>query len=213
MEILETAQSFTGDDGDLVFSHTIVILKKGEDFFFASVKGRYQSTTDINPELLKPNQIPAEAIWPLYSLNLTEASEPLPLNSYVKHLALVSYDEGDDFLSNTLLQEARIYEILRTHPHPNIAQHRSCVVCKGRITGLCLAKYDLTLADRLKDLKRPLDMERCLDGMRHGIQHLHSLGLIHNDIKPLNIMLMQTIIYRSLSTSIRVNQREKNCEV
>lgn len=189
MEILETAECFTGYDEDLVFSHTIVILKNGEDFFFARVQGRYQSTADINPELLEPlTQIPVEAIWPPYSVDLTEASKPLPLNSYIKHPALVGYDEGDDFLSNALLQEAQIYEILRTNPHPNIAQYRGCVVRKGRITGLCLAKYDLTLADRLKDLKRPLDVEGCLDGIRYGIQHLHSLGLIHNDVKPLNIM-------------------------
>lgn len=27
-----------------------------------------------------------------------------------------------------------------------------------------------------------------LDGIRAGIQHLHSLGLIHNDINPANVM-------------------------
>lgn len=59
---------------------------------------------------------------------------------------------------------------------------------EGRIKGLCLAKYEKTLADCLKSQDPKLDPEKCLSGIRSGIEHLHELGLVHNDINPTNIM-------------------------
>ncbi|CCE30705.1 uncharacterized protein CPUR_04554 [Claviceps purpurea 20.1] len=46
----------------------------------------------------------------------------------------------------------------------------------------------MTLNERMK-VSTPFDKSRCLEGIERGIRHLHSLGVIHNDIKPNNIML------------------------
>ncbi|KAG6019233.1 hypothetical protein E4U19_007387 [Claviceps sp. Clav32 group G5] len=35
----------------------------------------------------------------------------------------------------------------------------------------------------------PFDKDLFLDGIERGIRHLHSLGIVHNDINPANIML------------------------
>lgn len=35
----------------------------------------------------------------------------------------------------------------------------------------------------------PFDKDLCLQGIESGIRHMHSLGLVHNDINPSNIMI------------------------
>jgi serine/threonine protein kinase len=47
----------------------------------------------------------------------------------------------------------------------------------------------MTLADRVKDHDRPLDADKCWNGIKDGVEHLHSLGIIHNDLNPRNVML------------------------
>ncbi|KAK4182439.1 hypothetical protein QBC35DRAFT_509984 [Podospora australis] len=39
------------------------------------------------------------------------------------------------------------------------------------------------------DCQRSKDHSNVLAGIKSGIQHLHALGLVHNDINPSNIML------------------------
>jgi serine/threonine protein kinase len=72
-------------------------------------------------------------------------------------------------------------------PHPNIAQYIGCITRRNRISALCFTKYHLTLAARL-DEDCLLDPDDICSGIKRGIQHLHGLGLSHNDINPHNIM-------------------------
>lgn len=74
-----------------------------------------------------------------------------------------------------------------TYPHDNVAHYLGCVVKAGRITGLCFRKYEETLLDRLKD-GRSVDVESCLQQVKAGINHLHQLDLVHNDIHSNNVM-------------------------
>jgi len=38
---------------------------------------------------------------------------------------------------------------------------------------------------------RPFDKTGRFEGIRKGMRHLHSLGLIHNDISPYNVMVTE----------------------
>ncbi len=89
-----------------------------------------------------------------------------------------------------MCREAETCELLKRHPHPNIAEYRGVVVHNGcgRIVGLCFKKYQATLMQRRRNSDAPLDVEACLSGMRRAIDHLHSIGISHNDINPGNIM-------------------------
>jgi serine/threonine protein kinase len=100
---------------------------------------------------------------------------------------MIQYTQDDPYrIPNLFIAETRICEIVKKHPHPNIARYFGCVVQKDRIVGLCLAKYHMTLEDKLNgDLPVPRDI---LKGIERGLNHLHNLGLIHNDINPSNIM-------------------------
>ncbi|KAI9700088.1 MAG: hypothetical protein M1836_002622 [Candelina mexicana] len=174
------------------FMHTKVILESLEDgdFFYATIKARYRSVAEIDATQLEPHPIQAAHIYPPYSASLTRAPDPLPAGCYVKRPSLLEYGDpglGETDLSDLLLNEAEICEALMQSPHPNIAHYLGCQVRDGRIRGLCFASYDTTLSDQLDDYTRPLI--KCLDGIKCGIQHIHSLGLIHNDINPSNVMM------------------------
>ena len=114
----------------------------------------------------------------------------------MKRPSLLDYGDGDGDdtktsteLSGLLLSEAEVCEILRTSPHPNIAQYLGCQVEDDRIMGLCFVKYGMNLWERVIKDSRPFDKDLILQGIQEGIRHLHSLGLIHCDLNPVNIVM------------------------
>jgi serine/threonine protein kinase len=195
MEIVEANEVFRGNDDDdddgFAFAHTKVILKDGDQYFYATVNARMSiplpsiSTLDALP-------IPAAHIWPSFPPSLTRAPDPLPPHCYIKRQSLVDYGypgASSSDIAVLVLHEAHICESLRLHPHPNIARYLGCAVDgQGRITGLCPARYAKTLYDRAPE-GTPLNRASCLMQIESGIRHLHSLGLVHNDINPSNIMV------------------------
>jgi serine/threonine protein kinase len=132
--------------------------------------------------------IPAAHIWPPYSDGLTMAPDSaLPEDCFIKRPSLLSYDEDKATrIPDLVLAEARICEILRKNPHPNVAQYGGCLVRDNHIIGLCFAKYDITLSEKL-NCRHKLS-HSILRGIENGIKHLHTLGINHNDINPTNIM-------------------------
>jgi serine/threonine protein kinase len=188
MEVEEQGEQWEEVDGELQFRHGIIVFRKGDDYFRAHHPGRMLPVAQINPDVLDVLRIPSAHIYPPYSHDLTPASDPLPVDSYIKRPRAIEYNEDQpNEIPDLFLAEARICEILAKHVHPNIAQYRGCIVRDNRLVGLCLMKYDMTLAEKHKDHDRPLP-PAILKGIESGIQHLHGLGIVHNDINPSNIM-------------------------
>ncbi|KAM4057287.1 kinase [Hirsutella rhossiliensis] len=119
---------------------------------------------------------------------------------YIKTPGLLSY-ANEANLEELLRQEVKTCEFLRRHPHPNIAHYLGCLETRGRVSGLCFEKYTRTLANTVnpQHLNKAEflrsgrlfvndDMRQRLEGLKGAIDHLHSLGLVHNDITPANIM-------------------------
>ncbi|KAH6982279.1 hypothetical protein BKA56DRAFT_632339 [Ilyonectria sp. MPI-CAGE-AT-0026] len=173
-EICEQSEAFTEEEGDLDFHHTKIVLRHGNEFFYAISNRRLLQATavDLNPSQLI--RIPTENVWPAFEPVFTPAPEPLPVNRWP---------------AVHLLSEATVCEILKKHPHPNIARYLGCVVEGGRIKVLCFVKYAMTLCQMVRDRTTPLDVDKCMRGIEDGVQHLHGLGLIHNDLNPSNIMM------------------------
>ena len=193
MEILEKSEVWKEVGDDLQFDHTKIILKEGDDYFYAHSALRYRPQETLDPDHLEKHPIPSDHIWPSFQEGLTLAPDPLPDNSYVKVPSLTNYTEGDDKCfrpCQLLLTEARICEILAKFPHPYVARYLGCEVRSNRITGLCFVKYKTTLADRLQDndCRLPPDTYSKIE---KGIEHLHGLGLVHNDVNPRNIMFSE----------------------
>ncbi|KAF2724790.1 kinase-like protein [Polychaeton citri CBS 116435] len=98
--------------------------------------------------------------------------------------------EGTGLLFELLLQEAQLMKILLRNPHPNIIRFHGCLTRRRRIVGLVLDRYDMTLKQRLeRDMIGRFDVENFVTQIKSATVHLHSLGLAHNDLNPMNIMV------------------------
>jgi serine/threonine protein kinase len=181
MEVLDYAEVF--DDHDDAFSHTEVILKKGPELYRAITDRRFNDTSEIELRTLDLERIPLSYIQPTCPSNLTRAPDPLPPNTYIKRPSLYCSSEST---KSVVLHEARICEILKKSPHPNIAEYIGCLVENGRIAGLCFRKYGPNLSEMNRDCHN-FDKKACLRSIRKGIEHLHELGIIHCDVNPMNI--------------------------
>ncbi|KAJ8123343.1 hypothetical protein ONZ43_g684 [Nemania bipapillata] len=192
MEIIQASEAFVQGEGDLVFDHKKFILRRTRDnqYFYSRTLKRISSPSATDLEELELIEIPTDHIWPIFKAGLTAAAQPLPSKTYIKRPSLIDYGDtpASYKLSDQILNEAEVCEILMEHPHPNIAHYLGCIVEDGRITGLCFVEYDMTLSEAMKhDIS--LDKERFLQGIENGVSHLHGLGLIHNDLNPHNIMI------------------------
>ena len=191
MEICEQAEMFAPEDRDLAFSHSKFILREGNQYYYAISSHRcLSSKVDIHE--LNPVPIPSSQLWPSFPTQFRQAPEPLPHDCFVKRPSLL--DCGDNEASNSnvgslLLHEAEVCEILKASPHPNIAQYLGCLVENDKIMGFCFVKYGMNLYERATKDSHPFDADLILRGIREGIRHLHSLGLIHCDINPANIVM------------------------
>ncbi|KAG6201916.1 hypothetical protein E4U35_005561 [Claviceps purpurea] len=182
------------EDGKADIGFTKIIIRgPHQDHYYATTQDRFFESSEIDLDKLNKIPIDTDTIWPRYSARFLRAPSPVPQDSHVKETNICFYElcpEGKEEkpFRDLLLHEIEGYELLRRHPHPNIVEYRGCVVQDGHITGICLAKYKMNLDERMAD-STPFDKDLFLEGIERGIRHLHSLGIVHNDLSPDNVML------------------------
>ena len=190
MEEQSKVEIWTGNGPDeCTFSCTKIIFRESDQYYYATTRAHcLDSKVDSDTPDLVP--IPMSRICPAFLKQFTRAPEPLPQNCHVKGPDFLCYGDPRSSVQPgiILLNEARVYEILRASPHPNIAQYLRCVVKNDKITGLCCAKYDMDLEKSVSENSSPFDMDIFLQDIQKGMYHLHSLGSIHCDLKPANIL-------------------------
>ena len=176
---------------DWIESHFVeqCIYWKEDGLFFRSIY-RSREAVDLD-SLPKPDPIPMEDIRALWHEDLTVAPSPLPESSYVKVPDITTWepDFGGWSVSKRFFAEVEMLEFLRKHPHPNICVYFGCSRDGNYIAGICIQRYPRTLKQAVEENREGLDREAIIAGLTAGIEHLHSLGLVHCDIKPQNIML------------------------
>jgi serine/threonine protein kinase len=116
---------------------------------------------------------------------------PVDGGVFIKRPMISMYGGFGGTLPNLFLQEAEILELLRQSPHHNIVRYHGSIFRRGRVVGLVLDRHPRTLRNRVEEGAKDLDTERCLDGIKSGVSHLHKLGLAHNDLTPENIMVSE----------------------
>lgn len=194
------------DDPDLEFDHTVVVWKEDDKYYQFRHPSRQRAIVLENiPK--PPTPIDMTLFRASWDPSLTEAPAPLPANSFLKSPPI--YVPGDHYGSASindepeekdsslypkprdyLLHEAKIYEILKNHPHPNICSYHGCVKDGDFIAALCLKKYGRSLDRAVWDGDTTLDPAMILDDVARGLRFLHeTLRLAHNDVNASNVLL------------------------
>ena len=199
-----TEWSSIQDDGQLKPSRTTFGYVTSDycAYFCQAAVGKWELTTKMVNECLK--RVPDDDIYPRAPAHITVTSIAKDSNSeiFVKGPKLSRYDEleGTGIASALLLHEAETLERLAQHKqHPNIIRYRGCIVERDRIVGIVLDRHPVTLQQRLtgdmEDLSTDdaeiFDKDLCIKRIESAAEHIHSLGLAHNDLNPSNIMLNQ----------------------
>ena len=187
----ELIKSYEAWDAETyTFDHTVTIWKDCKNYYQISHSAR-DGAFDLN-DLPTPSPIPMERFKAHWNSSLTECPQPSPLDSYQKRPAIMLPEDLDPSArtpGEDMLIEAEMYEIVKQYPHPNICHYYGCIRDGQDLTAICLRKYKRSLHDAVRS-GAPLDRDVIVSGVAEGLQFLHdTLGLVHNDINPSNIML------------------------
>ncbi|PWY85857.1 hypothetical protein BO94DRAFT_467555 [Aspergillus sclerotioniger CBS 115572] len=191
MEIIKGNEAFERINDEMKFSYVKYFIQQNGTLYHGKWKNRSQRPMTLS-EL--------DDVQEIQTLDRGPAINNTWSTIYIKQPSLLSYADRCD-LSQRIHREVTVCEILRNNPHPNIAVYYGCQETRGRVSGLCFKRYTETLLERVNPQHlnkegfrrsgRELvdEMVRAgLDGVREGIKHLHSLGWVHNDINPANVM-------------------------
>jgi serine/threonine protein kinase len=112
---------------------------------------------------------------------------------YLKEMDFLRYNtelfSKPSWIKDIVEREIKNCEVLRKSPHPSICAYHGVEYDETEtVTGLYFDQYDMSLSDVVKQ-SRSFDAEKCMSDIRAGIEHLHSLSLVHSDIKSHNIFV------------------------
>ncbi|KAF1992947.1 serine/threonine-protein kinase-like protein [Amniculicola lignicola CBS 123094] len=156
-------------------------------YFGKSKLRKYDLTSKDIKESLK--LLPDEDVYPEAPWDITTSAIPIDSNVFLKGPKLHTAFIGTGLLPKLILQEVKTMELLLHSPHPNIIRYHGCLIKRGRIVGIVLDRHPMTLKQRLEDGMRHINVETCMSKITSAVSHLHTLGLAHNDLTPMNIMV------------------------
>ncbi|KAI0561420.1 serine/threonine protein kinase [Gracilaria domingensis] len=191
MKVVEKADLFVHEGGDLRFEKTTVVCEDADGYFITSMKRRSRAIRDHIPksEGMDGVGLSPQSIYPSADdLPLSKAQCSLSPACYVKQPSILSAHANVNAVKELLLREARIMEALKDYNHPNIVRYHGYIERKGELRGFCLERYPESLPSRLDRLGACFDVDHTMEGIKRGIEFLHDVGYAHNDINPANIM-------------------------
>lgn len=161
-------------------------------------------------DLDRRGNLDPDAFFTKYTANMTRYHGPLdsPL-IFIKYHNFIRYDRFEDKTSQPHIkatQEREIWaaEKYRSAPHPNICEYKGIMTdVKGRVIATVYRRFDIDLwtfmentsylnylASQPANFWPPLpSLDYIMSGIRFGMDHIHSLGLVHCDIRPANIFI------------------------
>ncbi|KAE8327985.1 kinase-like domain-containing protein [Aspergillus sergii] len=173
------------------FAYVQIFVRQDGILYSGKWTNRLDSPRTLN-KLQEVKQIPTEDRGPKV--------HPTWSAVYVKTPSLHAYIDGN--LEKQITREVETCQILRKNPHPNIATYYGYQETHARASGLCFKRYASTLLEAVNPRRLGKvaflssarervkeNMKSRLEGILAAIEHLHSYGLVHNDINPVNIML------------------------
>lgn len=196
MKLVESYEVRKRINGESRFYLKVIVEKDGE-YFLGKYSNRKQEPTEFQHlEDVKP--IPTKNRGPTLRRHWTIAPEGNGF--YVKRPHLEDYLDSN--LEARIEHEIEMCELVKKHSHGNLAVYHGALVDHGRVSGLVFERYETTLLEKVNPQglsktdfarsPRPLvecNMRAWLHALRGALDHLHELGIVHNDVTPANIML------------------------
>jgi hypothetical protein len=180
----------------VVSSKTIENTKrasKWNDYYFAETALPLRQEQINNPWLWDelPRKFMITYVYPKFNgSEMTKAD--WNISDYEKEPDLLQCPNAlfiPPYTRDVTLREIRTCETLRRAWHPNVCYYRGVRVDdRGLVRGLMFDRYDMTLREMLYKGHK-INIPACLRDIENGIKHIHSLGLVHCDIKPANIFV------------------------
>jgi hypothetical protein len=134
------------DNEEPTFAYTsVTAFVEGKVYAGKLEKGIEQIEDEEILQCLEP--VPPECIHPPFPQGFLEAPVFNEKEHYLKAASYTWEDcqPGKTFVADCFLNETSVFEQLRHSPHPNLAKYFGTVVKDGRITQLCLQKYECAL--------------------------------------------------------------------
>ncbi|KAG1761021.1 kinase-like domain-containing protein [Suillus occidentalis] len=184
-ELVKSYEVF--DNATEKLDHVLIVWKESDNYYQSKHSARAFDLDSLPASESIP--IPIHIFKGHWHPSLTELPPVAPADSFK---ANADEPEGGEFRTpgDDLIKEAKVYEILKQHPHPNICVYYGCIRDGDYITAIGLKKYGRHLMQAVWKKDPTLDPAAILDGISNGLTFLHeTLGLVHNDINPSNIML------------------------
>ncbi|KAK7995111.1 serine/threonine-protein kinase [Apiospora arundinis] len=190
-------ESFEDDgSGNLAFKCTKLLL------IDQTTHRAWVGTANIPKKQLKLEQavdclrpVPNHHIYPTVTPDLplvVSAKYVSSPDDWIKRPDIFVYSQvaGTTMIADDFMEEIRILQTIHESPHPNIVKFKGCIEDADRVVAVLLKRYRITLEVRVEGYNQPaFDARACLREIEAGIEHLHSLGLAHNDLNPSNIMV------------------------
>ncbi|CZT23697.1 uncharacterized protein RCC_09411 [Ramularia collo-cygni] len=151
------------------------------DAYFGQSKSK---VTTLSVEEIKGclQRLPDDDVYPKIPTSaITTFWGPIDEKIFLKKPKLNIVFIGTGLLPKLMLQEVETLELLIRMPHPNIIRYHGCLTKRGRIVGLAFDRYEDTLQQRLERI-RHIDVDRFIVQIESALEHLHMLGLAHNDV-------------------------------
>ncbi len=145
-------------------------------------------------KLAAPEPIPLEHLTTPWVDSYLEAPKPLPPDSFIKSNPAINYEPAHPtLLSELTRKEVQVYMKLVHSPHPNICPFYGCVREGEHVTALVLKRIPHAFPHFWKDAEVQVPKLKILRGLKRGLDHLHNLGIIHNDINSTNVRLDESL--------------------
>ncbi len=190
--LLETHESWSDEGGE--FTHVGYVIAWEEDGKVFRLE--HEGTTFDLERLEAPSPIPPEHLTTPWLSGYVEAPQPLPPTTFVKSIPPIRYTPHAPMVPSQLMRkEIEVYTGLSRAPHPNICPFYGCVRDGHRATALVLKKVPHELPDQWRFATPDIIVPKLviLRGVKQGLDHLHNLGIVHNDINKANILLDESL--------------------
>jgi hypothetical protein len=171
--------------GQLGVRH-VIYRNISRDFFYTEdLRGFVEDVENDGTVILKDEILIRQGS----PIPMLEYPGPIYLDdNYLKVPPYICYIPRATLVRDAFFVEVSAYETLRSNPHAGIAEYRGCIVVDGYVEGIVLKKYKRTLMEAVNQ-GLEIDKDRIIDIITDAVAHIHSFGLVHNDLNPDNIML------------------------